>query len=102
MLSAVRRGGWCSSAQGRASRHARANNSFNVVEIDLDTGAGEVQFYKYLPDYHRWQVNTDANPNNERGIFPEFTVERLARASGQANASSSSVGRGIGVTGKVK
>jgi predicted MPP superfamily phosphohydrolase len=64
-----------------------SENLFNVVEIDLETGAGEVQFYKYLPDSHLWKANTHANPNNERGIF-QFTVERLARQAWQVNANA--------------
>jgi hypothetical protein len=54
-----------------------SENSFNVVEIDLASGAGRVQFYKYLPKFHEWKANTDANPQHPKGIF-EFEIERIA------------------------
>lgn len=64
---------------GASFETRESHNSFNVVEIDLATGAGEAQFFKYLPDHHMWKIDTDANPGQERGIF-NFTIERLARS----------------------
>ncbi|MDM8550084.1 TIR domain-containing protein [Desulfobacterales bacterium HSG2] len=61
-----------------ASYEAReSRNSFNVTEIDPDTGRGKVQFYKYLPEYHVWKKDTDINPAVDDGSF-SFTVERLS------------------------
>ena len=67
-----------------------SENSFNVAEIDLETGKGEVQFYKYLPKDHRWKANTDANPDHERGLF-EFTIEKIARQARQSSAGGMSI-----------
>ena len=64
---------------GASFETRESHNSFNVVEIDLLTGAGEAQFFKYLPDQNMWRINTDANPSHERGAF-QFTIERLARS----------------------
>ena len=64
---------------GASFETRESHNSFNVVEIDLLTGAGEAQFFKYLPDQNMWRINTDANPSHERGIF-QFTIERLAHS----------------------
>ena len=46
-----------------------SRNSFNVVEIDSETGEGNVQFYKYLPDHNRWKKDTDVNPSTDDGSF---------------------------------
>ncbi len=51
-------------------------NSFNVCEIDLQTGVGRVEFYKYLPHFDRWKKDTDVNPDEAEGSF-SFTVDRL-------------------------
>ncbi|MDM8550086.1 metallophosphoesterase [Desulfobacterales bacterium HSG2] len=60
-----------------ASYEAReSRNSFNVTEIDPNTGRGKVQFYKYLPEYHVWKKDTDINPAVDDGSF-SFTIERL-------------------------
>jgi tetratricopeptide (TPR) repeat protein/predicted MPP superfamily phosphohydrolase len=65
-----------------------SENSFNVVEIDLETGRGQVQFYKYLPAFHRWKKDTDVNPDHPEGLFP-FTIERLAiRAEARAREAA--------------
>ncbi len=56
-------------------RRESEHNSFNLVEIDLATGEGRVQFYKYLPDHHLWKLNTDANPDDPAGVFA-FDLER--------------------------
>ncbi len=61
---------------GASFETRESENSFNVVEIDLATGAGRVEFYKYLADYHEWKQNTDANPSDKQGIF-HFEIERI-------------------------
>lgn len=64
------------SAGASFEKRESEDNSFNVGEIDLTTGSGEVQFYKYLHDHNLWKDNTDANPGDPRGIF-HFQIDRL-------------------------
>ncbi|MCP4698860.1 MAG: SUMF1/EgtB/PvdO family nonheme iron enzyme [Gammaproteobacteria bacterium] len=45
-----------------------SHNSFNIVDIDLHSGQGRVQFFKYFSKYNTWGTNVDANPH-ENGIF---------------------------------
>jgi len=52
------------------------HHSFNWVEIDLHTGKGKVQFYKYLPDHHLWKKDTDICPETEDGHFP-FVINAI-------------------------
>ncbi|MCP4215166.1 MAG: AAA family ATPase [bacterium] len=51
-------------------------NSFNVVDIDLSTGNGKLQFYKYLPQHSLWKKDTDANPKTEDGGY-SLTIHSL-------------------------
>lgn len=65
---------------GASYESRESENSFNIVEIDLLTGHGEVQFYKYLKDYRRWKRNTDINPNDPDGKF-RFQIEKIQQQS---------------------
>lgn len=52
-------------------------NSFNVGVLDLITGQGKVQFYKYLKNHNRWTKNTDINlDEDDEGRFP-FIISSL-------------------------
>ncbi len=62
---------------GACYEKRESENSFDTVEIDLTTGEGRVQFYKYVPDRNRWTKNTDVNLDHEDGIFC-FDVETIA------------------------
>jgi predicted MPP superfamily phosphohydrolase len=64
---------------GASFEKRESENSFNLVEIDLETGRGVVQFYKYLPYHNRWVQNRDANPNHEEGAFV-FEIEKVKQA----------------------
>ena len=55
---------------GASFETRESHNSFNVVEIDLETGAGEVQFYKYLPDHHRWKARHRRQPRPRTRDLP--------------------------------
>ncbi len=61
---------------GASFETRESENSFNVVKIDLATGSGAVQFFKYLAKHNRWKKNTDVNPDDDRGIF-HFTIDSL-------------------------
>jgi len=61
-----------------------SRNSFNVVEIDSETGEGNVQFYKYLPDHNRWKKDTDVNPSDDDGRFA-FQIGGKGDAGKQSN-----------------
>jgi len=62
---------------GAAFESRESYNSFNIVEINLATGKGTSQFYKYLPNHHIWKKDTDANPRDPKGIFP-FSLDRVS------------------------
>jgi len=51
-------------------------NHFDTVEIDLTTGEGRVQYYKYLTNRNRWYKDSDINPDGKEGQFP-FTIEAI-------------------------
>ena len=54
------------------------NNSFNLIDIDLQDLSGQVVFYKYLPKEHTWIVNKDINHKNN-GVFEfKFAKTELA------------------------
>jgi predicted phosphodiesterase len=61
---------------GACFENRETENSFNLVEIDLETGKGLVQFYKYLPLHNRWVKNRDVNPSHSDGAFA-FEIERI-------------------------
>ncbi|MCP4667426.1 MAG: NACHT domain-containing protein, partial [Deltaproteobacteria bacterium] len=48
----------------------KSRNSFNVVEIDLETGAGKARFYRYLADHDHWKKDIYVNPYEDDGEFP--------------------------------
>ncbi len=54
-------------------------NSFNLVEIDLNTGQGEAQFYKYLPDHNCWIEDFEINPPDNISLF---NVDKLSDLKG--------------------
>lgn len=47
-----------------------------MIELDLATGKGHVQFYKYLTLHHTWIKNNEVNPHHENGVF-QFEIKRL-------------------------
>lgn len=51
-------------------------NGFNIIEIDSDSLAGTITFYKYLPDKHLWIKNKDINHEND-GVF-NFQINKGA------------------------
>jgi predicted phosphodiesterase len=53
-------------------------NAFNIIDVDLKTGKGFVQFYKYLPTDDKWTLNYDINPGQRDAKF-KFRLKRLAR-----------------------
>lgn len=64
--------------QAGASFESRdSQNAFDVIELDLATGKGQVQFYKYLSSDHIWIKNNEVNPHHENGVF-HFEIKRLA------------------------
>ncbi len=57
-------------------RRETDENAFNLVELDLSTGSGWVEFYKYLHNRHRWTKNHDVNLDaDDRPAIPA-TAER--------------------------
>jgi len=65
-------------------------NSFNITEIDMQTGAGRVRFYKYLPEHDLWKTDTDVCPHEADGHF-SFTIanRRLSATTEQCETASS-------------
>lgn len=61
---------------GASFEKRESENSFNIVQIDMITGKGELQFYKYLPKHNVWKENTDVN-SDPRGIFKFDIKKRL-------------------------
>jgi 3',5'-cyclic AMP phosphodiesterase CpdA len=61
---------------GASYETRESENSFNIVEIDLLSGKGEVCFFKYLKDHGAWVENCDVNPYNSEGKF-RFTIEEI-------------------------
>jgi len=66
-------------AAGAAFESQTSRNSFNVVEVDLQTGAGQVAFYKYLPGHHRWNRDRDVALDDPDGVF-HFELPGLRHA----------------------
>jgi formylglycine-generating enzyme required for sulfatase activity len=58
-------------------------NSFNLTEIDCQTGQGRVQYFKYLPKFNLWKEDFDINPRQADGCF-QFTIERMAQIAASA------------------
>lgn len=54
---------------GAGYEKRESENSFNTIEVDIETGKGSVWFYKYLPDHHLWKKNYDVNPHVDDGGF---------------------------------
>ncbi len=52
---------------GAAYESRKSANSFNIVEIDLSTGEGQVRFFKYLLTSHVWVRDNEINP--PEGVF---------------------------------
>jgi hypothetical protein len=62
---------------GASYETRKSENSFNVGVLDLETGNGKVQFYKYLGLENRWTKNTDVNlDEDDDGRFP-FVIPSL-------------------------
>ncbi|KJV07562.1 metallophosphoesterase [Methylocucumis oryzae] len=78
---------------GASYETRNSENSFNVGKLDLDTGEGKIQFYKYLEKSHRWTKNTDVNlDEDDEGRFP-FTIpvrqNRIVTSAAQVDTSPS-------------
>ncbi len=61
---------------GASYETRKSENSFNLCVLNLETGEGKVQFYKYIHDKNRWTKNTDVNLDEEDGHFP-FSVSSI-------------------------
>lgn len=77
---------------GASYEKRNSENSFNVGVLDLETGNGTIQFYKYLEKLNRWTENTDINlDNKDNGRF-HFEIpnirERLLNSAQQNHESS--------------
>ena len=47
-----------------------SENSFNLGVVNIETGEGKIQFYKYISRANRWTKNTDVNLDEDDGHFP--------------------------------
>jgi hypothetical protein len=65
---------------GASYEKRESENSFNIVDIDLSTGLGHVQFYKYLSAMNRWIRNRDVNPDDESGAF-SFEIQKIRQSN---------------------
>ncbi|MGZ3752744.1 MAG: metallophosphoesterase family protein, partial [Mucilaginibacter sp.] len=62
---------------GASYETRESENSFNVGVLDLETGEGKVQFYKYIKNQFRWTKNTEINlDEDDDGRFP-FVISSL-------------------------
>lgn len=64
---------------GASYEKRESDNSFNVGVLDLATGKGKVQFYKYIKDKDRWTKNTDVNLDEDDGSF-SFNISSLQKS----------------------
>lgn len=66
---------------GASYETRESENSFNVGVLDLETGNGKIQFYKYLKNLNRWTKNTDINlDEDDEGRF-SFEIPALKEKS---------------------
>ncbi len=80
-VSIISRAGQTVLISAGASFETRESyNSFNVVELDTETGAGKAIDYKYIFDDGVWIRDKNANPDEEDGSFP-FQIQRMAKAN---------------------
>ncbi len=63
---------------GAAYETRQDRNSFNRVSIDLTTGQGRVELWKYLALHHCWNRDHDTNPHHPEGLF-EFDVPGIQK-----------------------
>ncbi|MCP4627381.1 MAG: metallophosphoesterase [bacterium] len=75
------------------------HNSFNVVELDTNTGRGKVQFHKYLPDHNRWKKDTDVNPAEDDGSF-YFETGRALEGDKLMEAGAEEISEELRTTGR--
>ncbi|MCP4697891.1 MAG: AAA family ATPase [Gammaproteobacteria bacterium] len=61
---------------GAAYQSRDSRNSFNLVEIDLNRGEGQAEFFKYLPEHHCWNRDNDVCPHDPQGLF-HFRISAL-------------------------
>ncbi len=73
-----------SIAAGAAYETRESCNSFNLTEINLNSGQGQVQFYKYIASKDRWVKDVEINPDHPDGIF-FFEVNKLSHPTKTAN-----------------
>lgn len=65
---------------GSSYEKRTTQNGFNIIEIDSDSLAGTITFYKYLPDQHLWIKNKDINHETD-GVF-SFQINKGATKNG--------------------
>jgi 3',5'-cyclic AMP phosphodiesterase CpdA len=77
---------------GASYEKRTSENSFNVGVLDLETGKGKVQFYKFIEKQgNRWTKNTEINlDEDDNGRFP-FEIpnlkERLLKKNSKTKSS---------------
>lgn len=64
---------------GASYEKRESENSFNVGVLDLETGQGKVQFYKYLEKFNRWTKNTDINLDEDDDGRFSFVIPSLQK-----------------------
>ncbi len=62
---------------GTSYETRESENSFNLCVLNLETGEGKVQFYKYIHDKNRWTKNTDVNLDEEKDGHLPFSVSSI-------------------------
>ena len=55
---------------GASYETRESENSFYLGLVNIETGKGKIQFYKYISRVNRWTKNTDVNLDEEDGHFP--------------------------------
>lgn len=64
---------------GSSFEKRESENSFDVIELDLENLNGQVTHYKYLPAKHIWVLNKDINQQSD-GIF-NFKINKTKNTS---------------------
>lgn len=64
---------------GASFKTRESYNSFNVVEIDTETGSGRVRFYKYRSGDNDWIEDRNVTPEEKDGSSP-FQIKRIGES----------------------
>jgi predicted MPP superfamily phosphohydrolase len=75
---------------GAGFEKRKSENSFNIVEIDLKTGQGSVEFHKYLHRFNKWNKNFDMNLREDDRTF-KFEVEKIKESANKKTEEPSSI-----------